>query len=368
MKTMSVTLTIISSFVLGTVCTAQNFSFSGDSSVIPFAFGTLPPGTNTFFVDHQTPSGDDPRSVFNRLDAFDALTFSLPSNSIVTITGYSGLNLDGFGGFNIYELEGTNVGAQVASEGDSFPAATLVLTTPLPAGSYELVTSAHVWSGVIGQNADGSANVVPIYEINYTGSVAVVALPVVSISNATVAEGGSVTTNITFTVSLSKPCPLGVAVDYVTADDTAISGYNNVNYDYTYGTVTFAPGQTNRSITVTVNGGTLDVPAADFFVNLSNALVGDQSVNVPIAKAQGIGTILNEDYPPVFQLVTPTNGTIHFIWSTVPGQTCQLQSNTDLNSTNWINLGSPVAATNTTASASDSITNAQCFYRIMLVQ
>jgi hypothetical protein len=99
---------------------------------------------------------------------------------------------------------------------------------------------------------------------------------------------------------------------------------------------------------------------------LSNALVG--SVSAAIANAQGIGTILNEDYPPVFQSVTPTNGTIHFIWSTVPGQTCQLQSNPDLRFTNWVNLGGPVAATNTTASASDSNTNTQCFYRIMLVQ
>jgi hypothetical protein len=55
-------------------------------------------------------------------------------------------------------------------------------------------------------------------------------------------------------------------------------------------------------------------------------------------------------------------------WSIVPGQTYQLQHNTDLTTTNWVNLGSAVTATNASASASDSITNSQCFYRIVLVQ
>jgi len=350
--------------LLAVAAVAQDFSFSGDSSVYPFAFGTLPPSTNTFIVEHQTPPAppDSNRPAYNGWQVSDGLSFTLPSNSIVTITGYSGLNLPGMGGLLIYELEGTNVGAQVTGVGGSEPAATLVLTTPLPAGSYELV----VTTGTIGLDGAGLLDLPPIYEINYTGSVAVVSLPVVSIGNATVAEGGSGTTNITFSVSLSQPFPLSLSVNYATADDTAISGYNNVNYDYIYGTVTFAPGQTNQTIAVTVNGGTLAVPKADFFVNLNNAQVG--GVSATMAKATGTGTILNEEYPPVFQSVTQTNGTIQFLWSTVPGQTCQLQSNPDLNSTNWINLGSSVTATNTTASASDSITNAQNFYRIMLVQ
>jgi hypothetical protein len=39
-----------------------------------------------------------------------------------------------------------------------------------------------------------------------------------------------------------------------------------------------------------------------------------------------------------------------------------------LNFTNWSNLGGSVTASNATAFASDSITNSQRFYRIMLLQ
>jgi hypothetical protein len=46
----------------------------------------------------------------------------------------------------------------------------------------------------------------------------------------------------------------------------------------------------------------------------------------------------------------------------------QVQYNTDLSSTNWLNLGGSVTASNTILSASDSMTNSQCFYHIMLLQ
>lgn len=52
----------------------------------------------------------------------------------------------------------------------------------------------------------------------------------------------------------------------------------------------------------------------------------------------------------------------------MPGTKYQLQYNTDLSSTNWLNLGSSVTASNATVSAFDSMTNKQSFYRIMLLQ
>ena len=59
---------------------------------------------------------------------------------------------------------------------------------------------------------------------------------------------------------------------------------------------------------------------------------------------------------------------VMFTWSSVSNANYQVQYNTDLNSSNWLNLGSSVTATNTIASASDSTTNSQCFYRILLLQ
>jgi uncharacterized repeat protein (TIGR03803 family) len=59
------------------------------------------------------------------------------------------------------------------------------------------------------------------------------------------------------------------------------------------------------------------------------------------------------------------NGTVTFSWNAVIGQTYQLQSVTNLASTNWLNLGSSILATSAVATTSDVITNSQRFYRLM---
>jgi hypothetical protein len=54
-------------------------------------------------------------------------------------------------------------------------------------------------------------------------------------------------------------------------------------------------------------------------------------------------------------------------WSTEAGGTYQLQQTSDLSSSNWINLDSPLAASGATLSTTDSITNGpQRFYRLVL--
>jgi uncharacterized repeat protein (TIGR03803 family) len=82
----------------------------------------------------------------------------------------------------------------------------------------------------------------------------------------------------------------------------------------------------------------------------------------------GYGAIFRIIIPPAFQTITQSNGVATLTWSILPGQTYQVQSSPDLSSTNWLNLGSSVTATNSAASATDSMTNAQCFYRILLTQ
>jgi len=85
----------------------------------------------------------------------------------------------------------------------------------------------------------------------------------------------------------------------------------------------------------------------------------------------GYGTVcrLSVPMPAVFQPVTQTDdGALAFTWSAVAGQAYQLQYNTDLTSSNWINLGDAVMATNGTMSASDTIgSDSQRFYRVVLL-
>lgn len=113
------------------------------------------------------------------------------------------------------------------------------------------------------------------------------ASPALSISDVARAEGQSGQTAFVFTVSLSEASAKQVSVKYGTADSTArVSDGDFVGKS---GTLTFAPGETTKTITVLVNGNSRKEPDEQFFVNLSGAR------NATIADARGIGTILNDD-------------------------------------------------------------------------
>jgi outer membrane protein assembly factor BamB len=89
-----------------------------------------------------------------------------------------------------------------------------------------------------------------------------------------------------FTVSLIAASDSPVTVDYSTADGTGAVGSD---YVATSGVVTFAPGETTKTILVpTVDDTTLE-PTETFAVNLSNAVGGI------ISDGQGVGTIVDDD-------------------------------------------------------------------------
>src|SRR6266545_4014263 len=113
--------------------------------------------------------------------------------------------------------------------------------------------------------------------------------PEISIDDVTVTEGDSGTVTASFLVSLTAFSPETVSVDYATADGSATAPDD---YLATGGNLAFDPGQTTRTVEVTVNGDTLYEPDETFFVNLSNA------VNAHIGDGQGQGTITNDDAPP----------------------------------------------------------------------
>jgi hypothetical protein len=117
-----------------------------------------------------------------------------------------------------------------------------------------------------------------------------------SINSVSQFEGNSGTTPFVFTVSLSAPATSTVTVSYATADGTAKAHGKNPDYSATSGTLTFAPGDTAKTITVLVNGDTLVEPDEMFFVNLSNG------TNATIAAGTGTGTILNDDILPTLSI------------------------------------------------------------------
>ena len=103
-----------------------------------------------------------------------------------------------------------------------------------------------------------------------------------------VAEGDSGEATATFTVTLSPGSDQTVTVDFATADETATAPSD---YQPSAGVLVFDPAQTTQSVSVTVNGDTLNEADETYFVDLSNP------TNATITDGQGVGTITDDDPP-----------------------------------------------------------------------
>lgn len=113
--------------------------------------------------------------------------------------------------------------------------------------------------------------------------------PTISINNVQVAEGNSLTTNATFTVSLTRAYFKTVTVDFAT--DTTGTATSGTDYQPAAGTVTFNVGETSKPATVLINGDTTQEPNETFFVKLTN------NSGVGISGFTGVGTIIDDDAP-----------------------------------------------------------------------
>jgi probable HAF family extracellular repeat protein len=107
-----------------------------------------------------------------------------------------------------------------------------------------------------------------------------------TITDVTITEGHSGTKSAVFTVNLSAASTQPVSVTFATANGSATAGSD---YQVNSGTVSVAPGETSKTVTVLVNGDRLPEPNETFFVNLRNA------TNATIADSQGVGTIVDDE-------------------------------------------------------------------------
>jgi hypothetical protein len=119
--------------------------------------------------------------------------------------------------------------------------------------------------------------------------------PKITITDVTVTEGDSGTVNATFMVSLSLASSETVTVDYTTAAGTASDGKDYVGVTSPL-TLTFAPGEISKPVTIQVKGDLIDEYDEYFYVNLSNPTVGE------ITDGQGVGTIVDNDPPPTLSI------------------------------------------------------------------
>lgn len=118
----------------------------------------------------------------------------------------------------------------------------------------------------------------------------VVPRPQIRIDHIVVTEGNSGTRPATFTISLSNPSTQTVTVDYATADAQAQAGSD---YIATSGTLSFAPGQTRKTVDVAVIGDTLTESDEYFRLNISNP-VNASMLFFPLGY-DGLCLIINDD-------------------------------------------------------------------------
>src|SRR5262249_44740280 len=113
--------------------------------------------------------------------------------------------------------------------------------------------------------------------------------PTLSVDSVSRAEGDSGSISFIFPVRLSAASGKTVTVNFATADSTATSSGSSADYGAAGGSLTFAPGETSKSISVAVYGDTRKESDERFYVQLSGAF------NAAISDFPGIGTILNDD-------------------------------------------------------------------------
>jgi hypothetical protein len=113
--------------------------------------------------------------------------------------------------------------------------------------------------------------------------------PRISISDVTKLEGKrGQTTLFVFTVTLSAAYDQAVTMSFRTVDGTATT--RDKDYVAQAGTLTFNPGETTKTITISVIGDSKKEADETFYLDLFG-----NSSNSLLTKNRGIGTILNDD-------------------------------------------------------------------------
>lgn len=106
--------------------------------------------------------------------------------------------------------------------------------------------------------------------------------PSIAIANAMAGEGGV----MNFSVSLSAAISSSISVSYATAYGSAGSS----DFYASSGSLTFSPGQTAKTISVSTKQDSLLEATETFTVNLSNPTAG-----ATIADGQAVGSIIDDD-------------------------------------------------------------------------
>jgi Ca2+-binding RTX toxin-like protein len=108
------------------------------------------------------------------------------------------------------------------------------------------------------------------------------------VSSPVLTEGSSGTRQMVFEISLSRPAPRMLSLDYTTTDGTALAGQD---YVARAGTVVFAPGQTSTFVMVDILGDAVQEASETFDLLITPSA----DIASGASGAVGVATILNDD-------------------------------------------------------------------------
>lgn len=267
-------------------------------NILTFPNSDIPDGSN-FYLDLTDPifaslGVSSAQGIFSNLPVISANNITVPvSGGSGTTQAQFTVNLSSASANTIGVHYTTQDGTAVANTNYTPTSGTLTFTPG--------TTSQTVNVAVDNNDTDGSQFYLDLSSptdaiIETTQATATVsASPVISISPASVEEGNSGTTPMTFNVTLSHASTQNISVDYATSDGTEpLNGDDPAtqgdDYQTTNGVLNIPAGQTTGTITVNVYGDTTPETDEYFYLTLTDpthATLGSPS--------QVTGTILNDD-------------------------------------------------------------------------
>jgi hypothetical protein len=163
-----------------------------------------------------------------------------------------------------------------------------------------------------------------------------------------------------FTLTLAQTSTAPVTVSYMTASESALSGFD---FGSTSGFVTFNAGTATQTVTVPILGDLLVEADETFSLNFSGSPL--------LTRSFARGTILNDDstnviVAPMLGGVSRSNQWVHLTWNTTDGLTYRVEYKDDLNELLWQTIQPPISGNGSSYTFVDvTATNVpQRFYRV----
>ena len=248
-------------------------------------------GTGTIQDDDATPTLtiSDP-TVTEGTNAGFVVTASDPSPTSITVTGNTANGTAGSGDFTALTSQTFTIAAGETTS-NTVNVATTDDNVDEPDGETFTMNLSDVSSNATLDESSGTGT------INDNDEA-----PVLSVNNATVSETDGDQPKLTFTVSAAGTKSTNFSVDVTTGEGTATAGSDYTSISPAQ-TLTFTPGQTSKTVEVTIANDGLDEPSETLFLNLGN------EQGSTISDDQGTGTITDNDATPTLSF-TPAEVTL----------------------------------------------------------